>query len=270
MSEELSCTEKISAFYETEEHLALEFLTGGHIHLGYWEQGDEGDLAAGAAQLTQLMIDLAEIQPGQRFVDLGCGVGLPALELARQKGCLVDGVTLSSYQQVAARKRAEEAGLADTARFYLADATQLPFADATFDGGWFFESIFHMGHRKALKEAHRVLKPGGVLALTDVIDVGKFSAEEMQEAKDACNAEYMKIEDYPELLRETGYELLQLRDITAQVIAPFGQKSTQMLEKYKDEVFAILLQDQERFDGFAAAAEKFAKIGYAAVQARRA
>ena len=52
------------------------------------------------------------------------------------------------------------------------------FTDNYFDGGWFFESIFHMGHSLALKEAHRVLKPGAELLIADVVDIGTMTEDD--------------------------------------------------------------------------------------------
>ncbi|WP_372158585.1 cyclopropane-fatty-acyl-phospholipid synthase family protein [Xanthomonas campestris pv. fici] len=55
------------------------------------------------------MIDKTEIRPGQRFVDLGCGPGLAAIELAEARGCEVDGITISQVQQRSAIESARHA-----------------------------------------------------------------------------------------------------------------------------------------------------------------
>jgi len=270
MAEEAQTDELITEFYEGEEHIAFEMLTKGQIHLGYWDEHNaDASFWEGAWKLTQLMIDQVDVEPGQRFCDLGCGVGGPAVELIRQKKCLVDGVTLSPYQRHEAQKRVKEAGLENRASFHVENALELPFDDTSFDGGWFFESIFHMGHQEALKEAQRVLKPGATIVLTDVADIGKLSAEDKQEAKDLLNVEYRTLDDYPDMLRETGFELVMQRDISKHVIAPFGEKFGQALQANKDAVFDILKHDQERFDAFASVTDKFDKVGYVMVKARR-
>ncbi|WP_037372070.1 SAM-dependent methyltransferase [Salipiger mucosus] len=61
------------------------------------------------------------IEPGQRVLDIGCGWGGMALTLARDFGAQVIGVTLSENQLATARRRAEEAGLADKCEFRLMD-----------------------------------------------------------------------------------------------------------------------------------------------------
>ncbi len=260
----------IAAFYETAEHFAWEHLTGGQIHLGYWDDANaDAPFAEGVRRLTQEMIEHTEVAPGERFVDLGCGVGEPALELVRQKDCLVDGVTLSPYQRDEAAGRAAAAGLADKVSFHLENAVALPFAEGHFHGGWFFESIFHMGHEQALREAHRVLAPGAVLTLTDVSDIGALPDEARAAAKEACNAEYVRAETYPDMLRRAGFEPLLVEDITDRVIAPFAAKFTAAVTAHKEEVLAIFKGDQERFEAFVGVTAKFSTIGYVLVKARK-
>ena len=270
MTREENKPNKIAEYYDTEEHLALDLLTNGHIHLGYWDEAHRDDsFAVGAGQLTQLMIEKTEVGAGQRFCDIGCGVGGPAVMLAKAKACFVDGVTISAAQRKAADERARAQGIAEKVRFHVADALHLPFAKETFEGSWFFESIFHMGHRNALREAHRVLKTGACLLITDVIDIGLLTAEEKEYAKDLCNVDYVTKAQYPELLRRCGFELVELTDITHAVIVPFASKFTAALEARKDAVFDLLKKDAERFAAFAAVGEKFQKIGYILVKARK-
>jgi len=269
MTQEENVPQKIADYYETEEHLAWDLLTKGHIHLGYWDDNNRDvSFAEGAKRLTQLMIDQTEISIGQRFCDIGCGVGGPAIMLAREKGCIVDGVTISEYQKKEAGKRAVMEGVDDKARFVNADALNLPFSDNTFEGGWFFESIFHMGHHNALCEAHRVLKPGSVLLITDVVDIGLLTEEDKQDAKDICNVDYVTKQEYQGLLKEAGFELVQLSDITEEVIGPFQSKFAEAVRAQKNEVFNILRQDKDILKGFEEVAEKFSKIGYIIVTAR--
>ena len=70
------------------------------------------------------------IAPGMRVLDIGCGWGGMALTLARDFGADVTGVTLSREQHAAATARAEQAGLAGSARFRLVDYRAL---SGTFD-----------------------------------------------------------------------------------------------------------------------------------------
>ena len=119
---------KVAEYYESVENRLWDILTGGHIHLGYWDEtNNEASFKEGTLKLTQEMIHLTSIAKGQRFCDIGCGLGLPAILLAQTKGCYVDGVTISAYQQKEAENRAKQSGVEDLTKFWSADALYLPF-----------------------------------------------------------------------------------------------------------------------------------------------
>jgi microcystin synthetase protein McyJ len=81
----------------------------------------------------------------------------------------IHGVNSSALQVAAAHERVAAAGLASSIVLAEADATRLPFADQSFDAVLSIEAAFHFHTRdRFLREAHRVLRPGGALALTDL------------------------------------------------------------------------------------------------------
>jgi sterol 24-C-methyltransferase len=104
-----------------------------------------------------------ELQPGQRVLDIGCGVGGPALNIAGFTGAHVTGINLVERQVQIARKRAAERGLAGQTAFTIGDAMNLPFPPGSFDAAYEFEAGCHMPDKAQLcREAFRVLRPGGV------------------------------------------------------------------------------------------------------------
>ena len=115
------------------------------------------------SDMTRAIIAAAEVTPGMRVLDIACGTGEPAISLAALLGAdgEVVGVDLSPAPLKIAEERAAQRGLTN-ARFQQVDAHDLPFADNSFDritsrlGVMFFSDL-----PRALKEMHRVLKPGG-------------------------------------------------------------------------------------------------------------
>jgi len=96
---------------------------------------------------------------GQRILDYGCGHGMAAVVLARA-GARVTACDLSPGYVKEARARAEANGVG--VECLTADGEELPFADASFDEVWGSAILHHLDLRRAGRELHRVMKPGGV------------------------------------------------------------------------------------------------------------
>lgn len=108
--------------------------------------------------------------PGERGLDIGCGVGFLACELAREVGAVgqIVGVDSSAEMIEAARARAQREGLAERVAFVIGDATRLDFPDAAFDFAVAVQVYLYVVEiERALAEATRVLRPGGRLVIVD-------------------------------------------------------------------------------------------------------
>ncbi|GGO97301.1 methyltransferase domain-containing protein [Wenjunlia tyrosinilytica] len=216
--------EQIGEFFDQANH-ALEIVTGRNFHVGYWTgPEDDSSLEEATDRLTDQMIESIRVGQGDfRVLDIGCGLGRPALRLARATGALVTGISVSKEQIAHATAAAKAEGLADRVRFQYADAMSLPFDENSFDAVWFFESIMLMPDRgEALRQAARVLRPGGRIALTEPFERVPVPAHR-RDAVDACMANFrttsiVQLDRYPGLFREAGLRLVELRDITGNTI----------------------------------------------------
>lgn len=137
------------------------------MHFGYWDETIR-DHAGSIERMNAVVADLAGVEAGQLLLDAGCGVGGPAMWLAAERGCRVVGVTVSRAQAQQARQQAVARGLDDRCRFVQQDFLRLGLADEAFDIVWAQESVCHAPHKDAfLREAHRVLRPGGRVVCAD-------------------------------------------------------------------------------------------------------
>jgi len=106
---------------------------------------------------------------GDRILDVGSGLGGPARWLATQYGCRVTGVDLTPEFVAVARTLSRRLGLEGRVDFQTADALDLPFAAATFDGAYSMNVSMNIADKDGFyRSIHRVLKPGAPLVLSEV------------------------------------------------------------------------------------------------------
>lgn len=116
--------------------------------------------AAVTTQAVQPLLDAAHVRKGSRVLDVACGPGYVAAAAA-ERGALSTGVDFSS--EMVEEARARYPGL----DFREGDAEQLTFADSSFDAVALNFGMLHLGKpEEALRQAHRVLCPGGRIAFT--------------------------------------------------------------------------------------------------------
>lgn len=126
------------------------------VNSGYPSAGYESEHASWQHWVAHLA---ARMVPGARWLDLGCAYGYLVAEAAAG-GFAAFGVDVSAYALARAGREAPSAG----GRVLRGMANRLPFTDASFDIVSAFDVLEHLHQPEAaLAEAHRVLKPGGVL-----------------------------------------------------------------------------------------------------------
>ncbi|MDG4752665.1 methyltransferase domain-containing protein [Micromonospora sp. WMMD718] len=209
-------------------------INDNNLHVGYWrDESDPATFPQAAEAMTDQMIQRLAPAAGQRILDIGSGIGQPAISLARTHDVDVTGITVSRRQVIRGNEMAEELGLANRVRFQYADAVKLPFADESFDAAWFFESMIHMPDKAlALHEAARVLRPGSRLAIADMF---YGPGPDWSAAHPIISA--VTLDAYPALLEAAGFTPLAVEDVTPHILVPKPVRSTlraQMLE-HRDE-----------------------------------
>jgi SAM-dependent methyltransferase len=170
-------TEEIARHYDSGR--LLERISEGCAALGLTVPMSPDALAAvdefhiGGRLATTPFVTALGLSEGDRVVDLGCGIGGPARHVAATTGAFVTGVDLTPEFVGTGRALTEWTGLSDRVRLVEGSVLELPLEAETMDAAY----MIHVGMNVADKagvarEAARVLRPGGVFAIYDVMQVG--------------------------------------------------------------------------------------------------
>jgi arsenite methyltransferase len=159
---------------------------------------------------------IASIKPGETVLDLGSGAGFDCLLAARQLNGTgrVIGVDMTAQMIAKARLNAAKAGFANV-EFRLGEIEHLPVADASVDLV-ISNCVINLSPEKAqvFREAFRVLKPGGRLAIADIVATGPLprALRQQLEAIGACVAGAAPIADLKAMLREAGFARIDIQE----------------------------------------------------------
>ena len=146
----------VADHYEDLDGIYRE-IWGEHLHHGLWRTGRESPGEA-VEQLVELVASEVGVSPGCSAVDIGCGYGATARQLADRYGAQVTGLTITAAQY----RYAVAATPQDNPRYFLRDWLVNGLPDASFDAAYAIESTEHIEDKAgAFAEAFRVLRPGG-------------------------------------------------------------------------------------------------------------
>ena len=194
----------------------------GYSNFGYWTNDTVSAEEAGDNLVEQLLALIPE-KTG-KILDVGCGRGATTLYLTRYyKEENITGINISDKQISACHQTAPRC------KFLKMSATDLDFEDQRFDAVISVEAAFHFQTRvRFLREAYRVLRRGGRLALSDILfsrRVECFSPVLVRENHIAT------LKDYETLLKRVGFDSVKVRDATREAWGGFLRDVMRLLHR---------------------------------------
>ncbi|PHS21944.1 MAG: SAM-dependent methyltransferase [Robiginitomaculum sp.] len=124
----------------------------------------------GGREMTLRILAQMNIAAEDHILDIGCGIGGAARTLVRETGCTVTGIDLTPEYIDLAKELTTRCQMDQRLFFKIANACEMSFEDETFDGAITLHVAMNIEDRVALyDEAARVLKPGAILAIYDVM-----------------------------------------------------------------------------------------------------
>jgi SAM-dependent methyltransferase len=153
---------------------------------------------------------LAELKPGEVVLDLGSGGGIDVLLSARRVGPtgFAYGLDMTDEMLGLARRNAAERGVSNV-EFLKGEIEHIPLPDASVDVV-ISNCVINLSADKprVLREAFRVLKPGGRFAVSDIVVQGELAPEvrRSMEAWAGCIAGALEEGEYRGLLAKAGFE----------------------------------------------------------------
>ncbi len=180
-------------------------------------------------------LELAEqmnLSEETRVLDIGSGLGGPARTLAEAYSCHVTGLDLTQAFCDAAKVMSDWVNLGDRVAFQQGDATDLPFADNQFDAAMTIHVAMNIPAKdKIYEQASRVVKPGGIFAVYDVLQgEGGDVLFPVPWAREPSISHLATPDEMKSLLAEASFKVLDVHDSTDESQNWFEAMTARMAE----------------------------------------
>ena len=187
------------------------------LHFGYRDHTTKtfGDTLL---RMNQVLAERADIKSPDKVLDAGCGIGGSSIYLAEKIGCSCTGISLSEKQIDQAKELIKNRGLEHKINFHVMDYCNTNFAEESFDVVWGLESICYAQDKQAfVKEAWRILKPGGRLIIADGM-VSQFDNNQHPTIRKWLRGWRVNFLESPQrflqYFSDTGFKNIKYRNIT--------------------------------------------------------
>jgi cyclopropane fatty-acyl-phospholipid synthase-like methyltransferase len=241
--------ERIRDFYNAVSRRPALTTRTQYMNMGYWQESPQS-LDDACEAMARFMGEFGNFRPEDRILDAGCGFGDQDIYWAVHNGPeQIVGVNISAIQVTAAQQRIRELGLQDRITIHLGSATDLPFADQSFDKVVALESAQHFGTREDFfRESYRILTPGGRIYTTDIIPMPGATLSRLAMQMMALNEDNLYPRDlYARKLAEAGFGDVEVTSIRDVVLVPYkrymehASEDAPLIERLRTKIRKVLV-----------------------------
>jgi sarcosine/dimethylglycine N-methyltransferase len=215
---------------------------GEDIHIGLYESDIEPIFDASRRTVACMADLLGELRPVHHVLDLGSGYGGSARYLAASFGCRVTALNLSEVENERNREITRAHKLDGLIDVVDGSFEEVPFEDGYFDVVWSQDAFLHSGDRaQVIREAARVLKPGGIFIFTDPMQTDDCPEGVLQPILDRIHLETLGSPDfYREQCAQAGLLEIGFEDHTPQLARHYGRvlRETKRLQPELEEIIS--------------------------------
>lgn len=192
----------------------------------------QGFVSTGGIDTTKEFVQKLELKPGQKVLDVGCGIGGGDFYMAENFNVDVVGIDLSINMVSFALERA--IGLNCSVEFEVADCTKKTYPENSFDVIYSRDTILHIQDKPALfRSFYKWLKPGGKVLISDYCKNAGTPSLEFAEYIKQRGYDLHDVKSYGQMLRDAGFTDVIAEDRTEQFIQVL-QRELNAVEKDKD------------------------------------
>ncbi|MXX66893.1 MAG: methyltransferase domain-containing protein [Chloroflexi bacterium] len=217
------------------------------LHIGGERQGP------GSNAMTRRAMELAGLPPQThlRIADIGCGTGAASLILAQDLKADIVAIDFLPDFLAELEARAESAGVSRHIKTLAASMDALPFEDGAFDVIWSEGAIYNIGFETGLRSWHRYLKPGGVLAVSELTWLTRDRPEELTEHWTRAYSEVGLVSEKVAQIEASGYEVTGYFPLPKDCwldhyYRPLQQRCPELLRQHGESEEARALIDAEQ------------------------
>lgn len=178
------------------------------------ELGPVDEFHIGGRQASEDFISQLELSAEDHTLDIGCGIGGTSRFVASRFGCRVTGIDLTPEFVATGQSLCNWVGLSGQVELHQGDATEMPFADESFDAAFMLHVGMNIANKAGLfAEAYRLIKPGAIFGIYDVMQTSDEPLTYPVPWSSVPGTSALASQDqYVETLGQAGFNIIRIRN----------------------------------------------------------